>query len=90
MDTSERYGLYHTAVSKWGINAQLWMLVEECSELLNAVSKLKRGRVNVFDVIEELADVSIMVDQLSLYYGEAEFNRVKEDKLQRLRKRLIS
>lgn len=88
MDLSERNALYKSVISKWGIIAQLWMCVEECSELLNAIAKYKRGRGNESAVIEELADVSVMVDQLSLYFGKAEFNRIKEAKLQRLYERV--
>lgn len=81
--------LYKDAISKWGIITQLWMVVEECSELSNAIAKYKRGRNNESDVIEELADVSIMVDQMSLYFGKEEFNRIKEAKLQRLYERVM-
>lgn len=81
--------LYKDAISKWGLDAQLWMVVEECSELSNAIAKYKRGRENESAIIEELADVSIMVDQLSLHFGKAEFNRIKEDKLQRLYDRVM-
>ena len=30
-------------IRKWGIVAQLWMVVEECAELTNAISKFERG-----------------------------------------------
>lgn len=76
------------AIEKWGINAQLWMVVEECAELMNAISKYKRGREDKLSIIEELADVSIMVDQMSFYFDKTEFERIREDKLQRLLDRL--
>lgn len=75
-------------IKKWGVVAQLWMVVEECAELTNAISKFERGRVNELSVIEELADVSIMVDQMSFYFGKTEFERIREAKLQRLLDRL--
>lgn len=75
-------------IKKWGIVAQLWMVVEECAELTNAISKFERGRVNELSVIEELADVSIMVDQMSFYFGKTEFESIREVKLQRLLDRL--
>lgn len=89
MDIFERNTLYTHAISKWGIDAQLLMVVEECSELLNAIAKYKRGREKESAIIEELADVSIMVDQMSLYFGKSEFYRIKEEKLQRLYKRVM-
>lgn len=75
-------------IKKWGINAQLWMIIEECAELINAISKYKRGREDKLSIIEELADVSIMVDQMSFYFGKTEFERIREVKLQRLLDRL--
>lgn len=80
--------IYSQAIAKWGINAQLWMVVEECGELMDAIAKYKRGRVNSLSVIEELADVSIMVEQISLYIDRAQFLRIKDAKLQRLSDRL--
>lgn len=64
------------------------MLVEECAELLNAVAKLKRGRAKKEDIITELADVSIMVEQLAFYYGWDEFKEERELKLTRLKDRI--
>lgn len=84
----EKDKIYSQAIEKWGINAQLWMVVEECAELINAISKYKRGREDKLSIIEELADVSIMVKQMSFYFGKTEFERIREVKLQRLLDRL--
>lgn len=88
MGTFEKKELYHQAIEKWGFESQSWMVVEECSELLNAISKYRRGRVLPSAILEELADVSIMVEQMALYFDEAEFERIKEAKLQRLLSRV--
>lgn len=57
----------------YGYEAQREMLVEECSELIQAVQKLKRadtiGDAEQIDkatsnYLEELADVSIMLEQM--------------------------
>lgn len=88
METIKKKELYSKAIEKWGINAQLWMVVEECSELSNAIAKYKRGRVLTSAILEELADVSIMVEQIANYFCEAEFIRIKEAKLQRLLERI--
>lgn len=84
MGTFEKKELYRQVIKKWGFDAQSWMVVEECSELLNALAKYKRGRVLPSAILKELADVSIMVEQMAYYFGEAEFIRIKEAKLQRL------
>lgn len=88
METFEKKELYYQVIEKWGIDAQLWMIVEECSELLNAIAKYKRAREVPSAILEELADVSIMVEQIACYFCEEEFNRIKEAKLQRLLRRV--
>lgn len=88
METFEKKRLYYEVISKWGIDAQLWMVVEECSELLNAIAKYKRGREKSSAILEELADVSILIEQMAGYFGENEFIRIKKAKLQRLLSRV--
>lgn len=80
--------LYHNAINAYGIDAQKWMLIEECGELLNAIAKLKRGRSSKEDIITELADVHIMVEQMAFFFGWTDFLYEKERKLNRLEERL--
>ena len=80
--------LYDKALKEYGIFAQVWMMIEECGELLNAIAKLKRGRANKEDIITELADVHIMVEQLAYFYGLEDFQKEKDRKLVRLNERL--
>lgn len=82
------YKTLNRALNKYGIENQKWMLVEECSELLNAVAKLRRDRVSKKEVITELADVQIMVEQMAYFFGFEEFLAEKERKLTRLNERL--
>ena len=89
MDIFDKNELYRQAISKWGIDAQLWMVAEECSELVNAIAKYKRGREKPSAILEELADVSIMIEQMSRYFGRTEFLQIKETKLQRLLERVM-
>lgn len=63
------------------------MVHEEIGELLSALGKIYRGRVTTKDVITELADVSIMIEQMAVYFGLDEFKAEKEYKLRRLAKR---
>lgn len=90
MEIEKRVKLYNVALSEYGIDAQTMVLIEECAELLNAIAKFKRGRVNEADIITELADVSIMVEQMALYYGMDEFVSEKDFKLGRLQCRLYN
>jgi len=48
----------------WGQQFQFDMLTEESAELIQAISHLKRGRCNIESVIEEMADVTILLRQV--------------------------
>lgn len=78
--------LYIKALKTWGQDAQIMMTFEECSELLTALAQAYRGR-NV-NVVEEIADVKIMMEQLSLIFGEDLVEEAKQKKLKRLEERL--
>lgn len=88
MKLKERIELYGIALSRYGVDAQTMVLVEECAELLNAIAKFKRRRSTREDIITELADVSIMVEQMALCYGFDDFVSEKDFKLNRLKCRL--
>lgn len=64
---------------------KLW---EQTSELTNAICKFRRGRVGNDDIITEIADVMIMCEQLSYYFGKEKVELEKERKLERLKERL--
>lgn len=70
------------------MHSQVFMVVEECGELLNALAKYDRGRAQASDVITELADVSIMVEQMAIAFGYGDYIEEKERKLQRLKQRI--
>ena len=54
----------------YGKEPQLVMLMEECGELIQACSKLIRSKDRaVNNLIEELADVRIMIEQIEHLYG---------------------
>lgn len=75
------------AIELWGVESQKMMLVEECSELLNVIAKEFRGRATKEDVIEEIADVLIMVKTMALIYGPDKVNEVYIKKMKRLKLR---
>lgn len=78
------------ALARYGAEAQIGMIIEECSELIVALSHYRRGRALAEKVAEEYADVLIMLAQLRLIL-EAEGVPVGEDvdrKLKRLKARL--
>ena len=76
------------AVREWG-DKQIGMLTEECGELLSAMNKFLRGRVSKEAVVEELADVMIMCDQMLIMLDAVDDGyKVRAEKIQRLQSRL--
>ena len=58
------------AIDKWGKQAQLLMVLEEMSELQKEILKhLNRGQDNLPEIIDETADVEIMLTQLKYIFG---------------------
>ncbi|MFU8773209.1 MAG: hypothetical protein ACNA8H_12410 [Anaerolineales bacterium] len=81
--------LAFTAIDLWGAASQLRMLSEECAELIVAQNHLERGRINFTSLMEELADVEIMLAQIRvLYQDEAGYLAIKSKKLSRLGSRV--
>jgi NTP pyrophosphatase (non-canonical NTP hydrolase) len=46
------------------------MAIEEMSELQKEICKMKRGQFDKEHILEELADVQIMIWQLEIIFGE--------------------
>lgn len=76
----------------YGMKAQSMQTCEECAELIQAVSKLTRGvtEMRILALVEEIADVRIMMSQLMQLYGipETEIATLVERKLQRQLERI--
>ena len=78
------------AIETYGKDLQLTVAVEEFSELIKEICKNKRGRDNLENIIEEMADCQIMLAQIQIIFdinAEEISNKVIE-KLERLEKRL--
>lgn len=87
--TKEEKDLYRNVLETWGLQNQIYMVIEESSELVDALCKLKRGRVDISEVITELADVQIMLEQMLVAFDcEEDFEKEKAFKLNRLKERL--
>lgn len=58
------------AIATWGKEAQTFCFIEECGELLQALSKYRRSNTpeTLDHLHEEIADVFIMLTQLSMMY----------------------
>lgn len=76
------------AMQSWGFVENFGMMAEETGEMLSAINKLIRGRADRKDVITELADVSLVITAFAMELGYNDFQKEKETKLLRLKKRL--
>ena len=74
----------------FGLHNQLRQLQEEAAELSLVINHLFRGRKQLIDLMDEMADVEIMIDQMKLYYGTDIFDRIKKNKLTRIRDEIIT
>ena len=88
MNTQEINKILTDTIYTYGEDSQIWIAIEEMSELSNALAKYRRGRVTREDVCEEIADVAIMMIQLSKIFGPDDISNYLERKLDRLNKRL--
>lgn len=81
-----------------GYEAQSNQLVEECAELIQAVNKYRRARaadkdreqVALDNLVEEIADVEIMLEQVKdlLQIPEEDIEAIKLYKVNRTRERI--
>ena len=65
----DRKKIYQAALRKWGADLQTMMAVEEMSELTKEICKIKRGKMDLDALADEIADVTIMLEQLREIYG---------------------
>ena len=76
------------AISKYGIDAQTNLAIEEIGELIVAINHYRRGRVGMEAVQEEIADVMIAMRQLAMIYGKEGVSDFIKRKIERLEKRV--
>jgi NTP pyrophosphatase (non-canonical NTP hydrolase) len=77
--------IYRTALKKWGAEAQYDQAVEECAELIAVLKHYRRAKVDEKAVIDELADVSLMIGQLIYMFGPKKVERAIEEKIMKLK-----
>lgn len=80
--------VYKQAIVKFGPQSQIDMCIEECSELINALEKYRRGRNTKEDVITEIADVQIMCEQMQELFGNIAVAVERDRKIRRLIERI--
>lgn len=77
MKPEHRTEIESRAIEKYGWKAQQDMCIEEMSELTKAILKHRRACEDAYvtagthaNVIEEIADVQIMLDQMRMIFGD--------------------
>lgn len=89
MTVEEIKDFYQKNTEHHGIASQIIKTAEECGELLQVLSKWHFGELKWNqDIITELADVSVMCDQLAVFFGYGAYESEKERKIRRQMKRL--
>lgn len=63
------------SVDHYGEEIQATVCMEECAELIQAISKEKRGKIDRDNMIKEIADVLICIEMLKQMY------MISEDKI---------
>ncbi len=76
--------IYKKTIKKWGEDAQYNQMIEECAELIATLQHFSRGKVNSDAVVDELADVFLMVGQLTYMFGEDQLTAAVEKKIAKL------
>ena len=81
--------LYERNIQYHGIEQETTIAMEECSELIQAISKCKRyGCVDKHrdNLIEEIADVLIIINELQLIYdiSNNDIENIKKYKMDRM------
>lgn len=91
-EQDRRHRILYNAIAAFGEDHQIDKAIEELSELIQALCKWKTGRDILFDddgraerydhVLEEMADVMIMLDQLKIIFEDpVDDQRTKIDRL---------
>lgn len=88
MSVANEDQLLSAALTHYGIDNQLMLMQEELAEAITAISHYRRKRENGREELaEELADVSIVLDQLKNVFGE-DIQFWRQKKLNKLREKL--
>ena len=82
--------VYERALKTWGKEAQMLQVIEEMSELTKEILKnVNRKKDNLAEIIEETADVEIMLEQLKYCYNiHKQVEAYKADKLKIIEQRV--
>lgn len=76
--------IFQATLEKWGAEAQYDQMIEECAELIIALKHYRRGKIDREAVVDELADVTLMLGQLTWMFGPPIVEQSIQRKLEKL------
>jgi len=82
-----------SADEKFGVDAQVFMAIEEMAELMKELSKAYPGKNNGDEIRSEIADVEIMMMQMRYIFDikdAGSIDDIKQEKLARLQRLIES
>ena len=91
INITQRQVVYRKAIERFGPPNQMIKAIEEMSELTKVLAKIlvMGGEVSLDEIIEEVADVTIMMEQLRLMYNiNDEVCEMMDSKIRRLEGRV--
>ena len=80
----ERMEIVERVAKHYGFTSQLDMMIEECGEMIVAINHYKRQRVSTERLIEEFADIWIVLKQMGVFLDESSIANVIDYKLRRV------
>lgn len=81
----ERVLVYADALKTFGLSAQLVVALEELAEVQKEVCKIMRGKGSMLHLAEEVADATIMLEQIRQIFGiNPEVCKFMDEKVARL------
>ena len=80
--------VFESAIIQWGVDSQLNQAIEECAELIQAINKFRRNN-DRDNLLEEIADVEIMIGQLKIILNDsASIGNIVDSKINKLNRKL--
>lgn len=87
--TDGEKAIMERAFAHYGKETQIVVCIEELSELIKELTKHLRGNPSLAGLIEEAADVSIVLDEIMLIFNiRPGVESVRQEKLKRLLARI--
>lgn len=88
MTELEQEEILQRAIDTWGRHEQEQMAIGECGEFLALFGRKVQGRLTREAMVDEIADVTIMMRQMARIYGEDLVKVRIQYKLRRLEEKL--